>query len=249
VWWFLPIVAAIRVAFTEGDSATQPIGFSWQWFEAVLDDEGFRASFAHSVWLALLTAAIATPLGTATAIGMRRWRSPWSRTALAVVVVAVVVPQSVLATALFLALVGITPVRLGASTQLLGHVTLALPFVVLVVWISLESLGEDLDESAVDLGATQASALLRVTVPLIAPAIIAGAAIAWVLSFDNLVLSSWLCLRTDCVTIPMRIYGRGDPRAAPILFAYVTIALAFTSVLALVMVPWIRRVVRGATPS
>jgi spermidine/putrescine transport system permease protein len=196
----------------------------------------------HSLRLATLTAIVATPLGVATAIGLHRWHSRSSRVALWAFVVAIGVPQTVLASAFFLAIVNLTAFRLGVGPQLLGHITLALPFVVLIVWISLSQLPAEDTELAMDLGAPEHSALFRVTLPQIVPAIVTAATVAWLLSFDNLVLSSWTCIFADCITVPMRIYGRGAPRAQPILFAYGTIMLVITLLLGLVTVPWLRRI-------
>jgi spermidine/putrescine transport system permease protein len=235
----------VRTAFTAGDSPTQPIGFSWQWFEAALREVEYRGSLVHSVRLAALTTATALPLGVTTAIGLQRWRSTVADAGLALTFAAVAFPQTVFATAFFLTIVAFTPIHLGTFAQLLGHITLVLPFVVVVVWSGLTSISRDQEETAMDLGATPGSARRRVVVPQLAPAILAAAAIAWVLSFDSIVLSSWLCLLSDCATLPMRIYGRGAPRAHPVLYAYGSIGLAISLTLGALAIPWLLRLSRN----
>ena len=245
-WWFLPIAIVVRASFTSGDSPTQLEGFSWGWYEAALHDEEFRTSLVQSVRLAASTTAIALPLGVATAVGLHRWRSRTADAGGLLVLIALAVPQTVLAAGLFLFLIQ-TPLLFGTTTQLLGHVTLAVPFVVVVVWVALASVPRVHEESAMDLGATQAAALMRVIFPQVLPALVAAAAVAWLLSFDNIVVSSWLCIRSDCATLPMRIYGRGGARAHPILYAYGSIGLAFTLGVAALATPWLIRAVRHGT--
>ena len=120
------------------------------------------------------------------------------------------VPPIVLAGGFFFAFrypLGI--IGFGRDAQILGLVTIALPYVVLLIWARLFSIGRDLEETAMDLGATRSSAFIRVTVPLLLPSIMSAMALAFVLSFDNLVVSQYLCIH-DCSTVPMLLYGRGQ---------------------------------------
>ena len=243
-WSLLPIALVVRASFTAGDSSTQLSGGSWQWYRAALDDDEYRGSLLQSIQLAVLTTVIVFPLGVSAALGLSRWRGRWGEAGRGLVLFAIAVPQLVLGGALFIVFTKVPSLRLGTTAQVLGHITLTLPFVIVVVWASLLSIGRDQEEGAMDLGATEGQALGRVVVPQVAPALLAGAVVAWVLSFDNLVISRWLCIRSDCATLPMQIYGRGAPRANPILYAYGSVGLAMTLTLATVAAPWLLRVVR-----
>jgi spermidine/putrescine transport system permease protein len=198
--------------------------------------------FLQSVGLATTTAAVATPLGAGLALAFRYRRGRTSSAVAAVVVVAVATPQPVLAIAFFLVFVHLlTFVRLDTGAQLIAHVTLALPFVAVVTSLGLRPIGPEYEEMAMDLGASPSQTLRRVVFPLLAPTLIGAAVIAFVLSFDNLVLSDWLCFPASCRTIPLRLFGSAldaDPR--PNTFALGVTAMALT-VLAMAACLWMLR--------
>jgi spermidine/putrescine transport system permease protein len=109
----------------------------------------------------------------------------------------------------------------------LAHVTLAIPFVVLVVRARLLGLPFEEEEAALDLGATPISMVRRVLLPLSVPALIPSAAIAFTLSFDNIVLSHWLCIGNDCRTLPGLLTGTaGAIMVSPDLYAIGTVGMA-----------------------
>jgi spermidine/putrescine transport system permease protein len=226
-WWIVPIAVAVRASFSTTDAAL-PQGFTTEWYRAVIQDPGLREIFLRTLRLASLTALIATPLGAAMALGIDRWRSRASTIATGVVVLAVATPQIALAVAFFL-LFGFlfTFVGLDVRAQLLTHVTLAIPFVVVIVRARLTQLGNEYEEMAMDLGASPAGSIGRVLMPLTAPAVVAAAVVAFTLSFDNLVLSNAVCLRLEnCATVPILMYASAVGHAAsPDIYAVATLAL------------------------
>jgi spermidine/putrescine transport system permease protein len=229
LWWFVPIALAIRISFAGNDLAGSPAGLSLQWYRFVVGDADLRRATLLSLAVGVATASMATPLGAAMAIGLHRWRSRSATALRGVVLVAVVTPQIAMALAMFLFLA--YPLRdivsFGVPAELLSHVTLAIPFVVLLVWGRLVMLGGEYEEMAMDLGASPTEAVRRVLMPLLRPALVAAATVAFVLSFDNFVLSDELCIRRDCTTLPVILFGGGrglDP--SPPLFAAGTLALA-----------------------
>jgi ABC-type spermidine/putrescine transport system permease subunit II len=122
-----------------------------------------------------------------------------------------VVPEAVLAAALFQVFVHLfVVVRLGSTAQLLGHVTLALPFVVLIVFSGLTSIDPAMEETARDLGASHLQALGLVVLPLIAPSIVIAVAVAFTISLNDLVISQFLCLEYGCSTVPMVLAEAGS---------------------------------------
>jgi ABC-type spermidine/putrescine transport system permease subunit II len=208
-WSLAPVALLVRAAFTDPEAFLQPEGFSIAWFRAAVADPELRVPLAHSLQLAGLTVALAVPIGLALGVGLARWMSPIAGVVRALAIVPLAIPQIVMATGLFFSF--LAPLRfvgLGRDAQLLGHVTIALPYVVLVMWVRLIGVGRGFEEIAMDLGASRTQALRRVTLPLLAPAILSAIAIAFVLSFDNLVLSQCLCI-SDCQTVPLLLYGRG----------------------------------------
>jgi spermidine/putrescine transport system permease protein len=227
LWWLGPIVVAVRASFSTTD-AYLPQGFTTAWYHEVLSDPRLRTVFLRSLRLAALTVLIATPLGAAMALALDRWRSRASRVLTGTVVLAVATPQIAIGVALFLVFGFVFPfVGLDVRAQLLAHVTLAIPFVVVIVRVRLSQIGRQYEEMALDLGAPPRSGIRRVLLPLTAPALVAAGAVAFTLSFDNLVLSSAACLRVEsCGTVPMLMYGAvvGDA-ATPEIYALAALAL------------------------
>jgi spermidine/putrescine transport system permease protein len=230
LWWIVPIVVAVRASFGTGDPAF-PQGFTLSWYSDVVRDSLSRGVFLRTFRLAAITVLIATPLGAGLAIGVDRLRARTATAITAGLVLAVATPQIALAIALFL-LFGFvaTFVGLDVRAQVLAHVTLAIPFVAIVVGLRLRQLGRGYEESAMDLGASPWEAVRRVVVPLSAPALLAAAVLAFTLSFDNLVLSNAVCLRVEsCGTVPMLMYEsmlKGPPE--PDIYALATMALVVT---------------------
>ena len=119
--------------------------------------------------------------------------------------------------------------RLDASAILLGHVTIAFPLVSLIVGARLRSIPPEYEEMALDLGAGPIEAIRRVVVPLLGPVTLVGAVVAFTVSFDNFVLSNWLCLFPDCKTLPTLLYGgRNSLELDPTLLALGSMGIAVT---------------------
>ena len=203
-----PVLLLVRISFSDGPLSTEPHGFTLAAYRFVLDNPTGRAALLRSLRLAGLTALVATPLGVCLAFGLSRWSGPASSFATYVSILPLVVPQIVLASGYFLIAASSETIRFGTGPQLAAHITVALAFVVIIVRARVLGLGRELEEMAMDLGASQAQAIVRVQLPLLAPAIVAGALIAFAVSMDNFVLSQWLCIELDCTTVPMLLYSR-----------------------------------------
>jgi len=212
------------MSVSEGFSITGSQGFTLRHYGFALEDPVATGALIQSLTLASLTMAIATPLGFGLALGLSRWPGRLSTVASTLTILPLALPQTVLATGFFLLIWKVfTPLPFDSPSQLLAHVTLALPFVAIVVRLRLLSIGRELEEMAADLGASEGEVMARVLVPLLSPAILVGAAIAFVVSLDNFVLSQWLCIPSDCLTVPMLLYG--GRVASPPLAALASITL------------------------
>jgi spermidine/putrescine transport system permease protein len=243
-WSLVPILLAIRVSFVSGGSLASG-GFSLDTYRGLFRHGGLQHVFLQSVGLAATTMAVATPLGVGLALAYRYRRGRGSSVLAGMVLAAVAVPQPVLAIALFLLFVHLmTFVRLDTIAQLIAHVTLALPFVAVVTSVGLRSIDPEYEEVAMDLGASPSQTLRRVVFPLLAPALAGAGVIAFVLSFDNLVLSDWLCFPQSCRTIPLRLFGNAlDQDLRPNTYALGVSAMALT-VLAMAIALWMLRLTR-----
>jgi spermidine/putrescine transport system permease protein/putrescine transport system permease protein len=230
-WSLAPVALLVRFSLADPSGFPAAQRFSLDWYRDALTDPDTRGAFLHSLELAVPTAVVATGLGVCLGVGLGSWTSRWSMRFRVLALAPMALPQIVLATGFFYAFLHpLGAIGFGRDAQLIAHITIALPYVVLLTWARLFSLPPELEESAVDLGASRASASIRVTLPLLLPAILAGMALAFVLSFDNLVVSQLLCIR-DCTTVPMLLYGRGRAvSVSPGLVALGTISAAATLV-------------------
>ena len=166
----------------------------------------------NTLLLALASTALATVLGTALALGLQRFPWPrWFRRLLdTLVYLPVVTPDIVFAVGMLLAfetarlLTG--GLRLGLATMIAAHVTFQISFVALVVASRLATIGRGVEEAARDLYAGTGYTLQRVTLPLLAPGIVAAALLAFTLSIDDFVIS-FFTSGPSSVTLPLYIYG------------------------------------------
>ncbi|HMI72051.1 MAG TPA: ABC transporter permease [Solirubrobacteraceae bacterium] len=240
LWSLLPVLLAIRFAFNEGRSRTSLQGWSLRWFWqdgtlSVYHDPTLQAALRHSLTLAAIVMVIATPLGTALALGMRRWRGPGSGVANIVLLLPLVTPELVFAVGMFLLFTtAFGFIGLGTLAQAIGQVTFTLSWVVLIIRGRLVTIGRDVEEAAADLGAPPMHVVGRVLVPLLVPAMLASLLVSFALSIDDFVVAQYLASGADTTTVPMRIYSQARGGPTPALNALATIMLV-VSLLALVL--------------
>jgi spermidine/putrescine transport system permease protein len=250
-WSLVPVLLAIRFAFNSGRSRTSLQGWSLRWFWedptlSVFHDPTLQSALEHSLVLAVIVMAIATPLGTALALGMRRWRGPGSGTANIVLLLPLVTPELVFAVGMFLLFTtAFGFIGLGTTAQAIGQVTFTLSWVVLIVRGRLATIGREVEEAAADLGAPPLHVVWRVLLPLLLPAMAASLLVSFALSIDDFVVSQYLASGADTTTVPMRIYSQARGGPTPALNALATIMLVVSlAALALAYVVY-RAMTRG----
>ena len=241
LWALVPVAAAILFSFNSGKSRSVWQGFSIRWWwgdpvQSIFHDPDYTNALFHSLELAGLDMAIATPLGALLAIGLSRWRGRGGGAANLLMLVPLVTPEIVMATSLLLvftqlSIVPFSLVRLGTGAQLVGQVTFSLSYVVVIVRGRLASIGYEYEEAARDLGATPTQALRLVLLPLLLPAIVASTLIVFALSIDDFVVTQYMSSTAATTTIPMYLYSnaRGGT-TTPALNALATILVVVTLV-------------------
>jgi len=233
VWSILPVAIAVLFAFNDGRSRTSWQGFSTRWFTgatgSVFHDPALQSALKHTLVLAVICVLVATPLGVALALGLQRWRGRGAGSVNTVMLLPLVTPEIVMGVALLLLFLKVFPgIGLGTPAQAIGQVTFTLSYVVVIVRGRLVSIGREYEEAAADLGAPAHDQLLRVLLPLLAPAIISSAAVVFALSIDDFVVTQWLSSDASTVTVPMRLYSTARAAPTPALNAIATVALVIT---------------------
>jgi spermidine/putrescine transport system permease protein len=233
-WSILPVAVAILFAFNSGRSRTTWQGFSFRWFTgdpygSVLHDPDLQSALKHTVLLALISVLVATPLGVTLALGLQRWRGPGSGTVNIMMLLPLVTPEIVMGVSLLLLFLNVFAIiGLGTTAQAIGQITFTISYVVVIVRGRLVSIGKEYEEAASDLGAPPRDILFRVLLPLLAPAILASAAIVFALSIDDFVITQYLSGDASTTTVSMLLYSSARGAPTPALNALATVALVIT---------------------
>jgi ABC-type spermidine/putrescine transport system permease subunit II len=187
---FMPILVVVVYAFNSGDNVASFAGFSTKWFGRALDDDSITSAVARSVQIAISSAIVATVFGTAAALALskvdRRIRAPFD----VLVFLTLVVPELVIAVSTLIFFVNLS-FSLGLLTMFLGHTVFNASLVMLIVRARFVSMGSTLEEASMDLGASAVATFRQVTLPRLAPAILAGAMLSFTFSFDDVVISNF----------------------------------------------------------
>jgi spermidine/putrescine transport system permease protein len=247
----LPIYAALAVAYmlipiaviavfsfgaTPNDKLTFTLddGFTLDYWRTMFDLPELNEALFTSLKLAALSTLISTAIGTAMAIALVRHRFLGRRAANLLIVIPMATPEVVIGASLLSMFIYYT-FALGFATLLIAHVMFSISFVVVVVRSRLIGFDRNLEEAAADLGASPLATFRLVTLPLLAPGILAAAMLAFALSIDDFVISNFNSGTT--VTFPLYVYGvslRGVPvqvnALATLLFLVAVIAVALVIV-------------------
>ena len=256
VWTTIPIVTAVIFSFNETRSISSFTGFSLRWWlsdpdDSLLQDPAIRQAIVQTLKLAALTTLIAVPLGVGFALGLDRWRGRIATSTNFVMMFSFITPELILAVSLFLLFINAFDViGLGTGAQLAGLTILALAYPVVIVRARLISLGRDLEEAALDLGASPLGSLVRVTLPLLMPAILASGAIVFAIALDDFVTVQQLSSDAPTATVSMYIYGTARGAPTPAANAVGTLMLtASTIIIVLAYLSYRRSIRRQGTGS
>jgi spermidine/putrescine transport system permease protein len=202
---FAPIVIVALFSFNSTRSLQNFTGFSLQWYDEFFSNVGLRESLTASLEIALVTMVVATVLGTTLAFGLVRARSRIARSSNVLMLIPLVTPEIVAGTSalLLFAQIGID---LSLLTIMIAHITFSISFVTVIVRARLTALNREVEEAALDLGATRIQTLRLIVLPALWPAIIASALLIFALSFDDFVISFFTTGESP-TPLPVQIYS------------------------------------------
>jgi spermidine/putrescine transport system permease protein len=240
---YIPISVLVALSFNDGGLPTAWTGFSLKWYGALWDNAEILRAALNTLIVALVSATLATILGTLLAIGIET-RARKGRWLEALIFAPMIIPDIVLAIAL-LSFFSLLKVPMGLPTIIAAHVVFNLAFVCAVVRARLKSFDWSIVEASTDLGATLATTYRRIVVPVLAPAIIAGALLAFTLSVDEFIIAFFTSgAGASSTTLPMQIYSMIRFGVTPEINALATLVLGL-SVTALALA---QRLNRGGLP-
>lgn len=229
---YLPIAFMVAMAFNDSALYTLPIEPSLRWFATLADNGSLLAATRNSIVIACATSAIATALGTLAALALNRRRFRGQTLLKVLLLPPIAIPWLITGTAMLVFFFW-TGIGRGIHAMMIGHVALAIPYVVLIVGTGLQTLRSDLEEAAMSLGSTPFHAFFAVTLPPLLPSVAAAALFAFAVSLDQFVVSYFLST-PGVSTLPVEIYSSIRKGFTPEINAISTIFLGVSTLLVLV---------------
>ena len=230
-FFYVPILSMIVYSFNASRLATVWGGWSTKWYVSLFSNRQVREALILSLEIAVVSATIATILGTMAGIALARFGRFRGRLLFSGMVTApLVMPEVITGIASLMLFILMAqwigwPGQRGFTTVTLAHITFSMCFVAVVVQSRLLSFDRSLEEAAMDLGASPATTFFQVTLPVISPAVVSGWMLAFTLSLDDLVIASFTS-GPGATTLPMKIYSQVRLGVTPEINAVCTILIA-----------------------
>jgi spermidine/putrescine transport system permease protein len=235
-FFYLPILALILFSFNAGRVPTVWEGFSFRWYASLVENEAILRAFQNTMIVTFVSTIISTIIGTMVSLAMERFHFRLKLPFDAVLYMPIIIPDIViaLATLLFFIIVfnmvktlfGINW-GLGLPTIIIAHVAFNICFVATIVRARLVDMDPNLEQAARDLGANEWQTFRRVTMPLLMPAIISGALLAFTLSLDDFVITFFVS-GPGSTTLPLLVYSQVKFGVEPDINALTTLMLIFS---------------------
>ncbi len=232
VFMYLPIVLLIVYSFNDSRYRGNWEGFTLRWYTELFQDRSIMDALRNTLLIAVISSFSATVLGTMAAIGIYAMKPKVKSFMVNMTYLPVTYPEIVIGVSLLALFVGIG-LPLGFWSIVLSHITFCVPFVVIAVLPKLYQLNPNLEEAAMDLGATPSQAFWKVILPEIMPGVLTGMLLSFTLSLDDFLIS-FFTTGSGVNTLAIKIYSMTKVGVTPKINALTTII--FVTILALLLV-------------
>ncbi len=221
LFFYLPVGVMVAFSFNTSKANVVWQGFTTKWYAELMTDIELWEIFGTTVLIAVLTTIFASVIGTMGAIGYKKSRSKIAKLITNSVYFPIVIPEIVLAVALFM-IFNTSGFSLGVPAIVIGNTTICLPYVYITVKSRLVGMEPSIEEASLDLGADRIYTLFHITIPQIMPGILSGAFMAFSLSLDELIITSFLA-DAGTTTLPMKVYSMMKKGISPEINALTTV--------------------------
>lgn len=228
---YLPIAILIVYSFNKSKLNAVWTGFTFDWYVKLMNNSDVLSATYTSLMVALFSTVFATMIGTLAAVGIYRYHFRGKTALDAMLYLPIVIPEIVMGISM-LALFAQLKLPLGFFTLVAAHITFSIPFVVVVVKARLDGFDKSIEEAAMDLGATPWQTFVKVTLPVIAPGVIAAALLAFTLSIDDVIISFFVA-GPGSATLPLKIFSMVKFGVTPEINALSTLMLLVTLCIAI----------------
>jgi spermidine/putrescine transport system permease protein len=229
VFLHLPILVLVVFSFNASKFSVEWTGFSLEWYRRLLERDDILHGLRASLIVGVAATLISTLLGTFIALGLARHKFRGRRVLEALLYVPIVTPEIVTGISLLILYV-LLGLPLGIATITIAHIAFCISFVVIVVLARIEGMDESLEEAALILGADEITTFWKVTVPQLWPGILSGALLAFTMSFDDFVITSFVA-GPGSSTLPLVVYSMVRRNIEPSINAISTLILVMTTLL------------------
>lgn len=240
VFLFAPIAILIIYSFNSGSSTAVMQGFSFKWYIELFNDESIINALKNSIFLAVVSSALSTILGTMAAYGLSRMKSKILKSSLTLATdIPLMNPDIITGISLMLFFVFVGTLLhfnnyLSFWTMLVAHITFSLPYVILSVLPKFNQMDRAIPEAALDLGCTPLKSFFKVELPEIISGVFTGLLMAFTLSLDDFVIS-YFTKGSDFQTLPILIYSMTKKTVKPKIYALATIIFLFIFILLIIL--------------
>ena len=228
----VPLLVLVVFSFNASKFSVEWTGFTLHWYARLLERRDILDGLWLSVEVGLCSTVLATVGGTGMALAIARHRFFGRQLIEALLYVPLVTPEIVVGISLLILFV-LAHVPLGVGTIIVAHVAFNISFVTIVVHARLQGMDKNLEEAALILGADELTAFWRITLPQIAPGVLSGAVLAFTMSFDDYVITSFVA-GSGSSTLPIVVYTMVRKNIEPSINAISTVILVATTLLILV---------------
>jgi len=227
---YLPIVILMINSFNESRFGGIWTGFSFKWYAKLFEEKAIWNAVKNSLIVGISATMLSTILGTAAAFALYRYKTRFQQLHYALIYSPLVIPDILMGMSLLLFFV-LSGVSLSLFTIFIAHTTFCMSYVAMVVWSKLQNFDFAVIEAAQDLGASWFTISRRILIPLLMPGIVSGALLAFTMSLDDYIISSFVA-GPGSTTLPIYVYGMIKFGSTPLINALSTILLFATFILA-----------------
>lgn len=229
---YLPIATLIVFSFNNSKVNAMWQGFTFKWYLDLFKDRDIVGAMSNSLLVAAISTLISTIIGTLAAVGMYKYKFKGKTILDGLLYVPIIIPEIVMGISLLMFFAQVK-IETGSLTLILAHATFSVSYIVIVVRSRLNGFDPSLEEAAMDLGATPFETFYKITLPIIAPGILAGALLAFTLSMDDVIISFFVS-GPGFTTLPLKIFSMVKFGVTPEINALSTLMLIFTITIAVI---------------
>lgn len=232
VFMYLPIVVLGFYSFNKSPYSATWQGFTLEWYQKLFSDDRILSAVHNSLLIAFSAVTVSAVLGTLMAVGLARYNFPGKTLYRGISYLPLLIPDIAIAVATLVCLAAFA-IPLSIWTIVAAHIVFCLSYIGLVVSARLNNLDPHLEEAALDLGATPIQAFFQVVLPQLMPGIVSGCLLAFVLSLDDFLISSFTA-GSGSTTLPMEIFSRIRTGVKPDINALSVMLISITATVAII---------------